>query len=156
RSIASTSSCPLARPGVPTQSSATSDRSIAFPGSVVAPSRPAPTTSARSPPRPGSITGGEAALTSATLSGLASTPVTSCPARARQAAVTHPTYPSPNTLTRTASPHLPFHEPPPGQLLRLAADAGTEQLIAAADVGLAPVEGIGDLDRAPPAALAPV
>src|SRR5688500_11158389 len=39
-------------------------------------------------------------FTMATLPPLTSTPMTSCPAFARHAAVTHPTYPSPNTLTR--------------------------------------------------------
>ena len=40
-----------------------------------------------------------------TFSALTSTPTTAWPAFARQAAVTHPTYPRPNTLTRMAK-HL--------------------------------------------------
>src|SRR5436309_725126 len=58
------------------------------------------------------------------------------------------------SLTRMASLHHPFHGRPQGQLLGLAADAGPEQVVAVADVGLVTVIRIGDLDQTPPAVLA--
>src|SRR5207247_11123215 len=78
----------------------TSDSATACSLDVVARRRPIPTTVASSSPSPGSTTGGVAALIIATFSALMSTPTTSWPALARQAAVTDPTYPSPKTLTR--------------------------------------------------------
>src|SRR5437899_6834861 len=86
-----------------------SDTSVAATASsldVVARRRPAPTTWARSSASPGSTIGGVAAWIMATFSALMSTPTTAWPAFARQAAVTHPTYPRPNTLTRMTK-HLP-------------------------------------------------
>src|SRR5438128_3079550 len=106
RTTASTSSCPLLRPGVPTQMSDMSDAATASSLDVVARRRPAPTTSASSSASPGSTTGGVAALTIATFSALMSTPTTSWPAFARQAAVTDPTYPRPNRATRMTSAPL--------------------------------------------------
>src|SRR3989454_1594116 len=100
RTTASTSSCPFARLGAPTQMTHTSDVVTASSLDVVARRRPAPTTLAGSSASPGSTTGGVAALTIATFSALMSTPTTSWPAFARQAAVTDPTYPRPKTLTR--------------------------------------------------------
>src|SRR5439155_22895539 len=82
-----------------------------------------------------------------TLSGFTSTPITSWPVFARQAAVTHPTYPSPNTLTRTADLHLSFVRAPLQKLLRLAADAGFDEIVAAADLRHVSIVGIGDVDR---------
>src|SRR5437773_953126 len=147
RSIASASSCPLARPGVPTQINATSERSTASLGSVVAHSRPSPTTSLSSSPRPGSTTGGEDSFSRGALSGFTSAPITSWPVFARQAAVTQPTYPSPNTLTRTADLHLSFVRATRQKLLRLATDAGFDEIVAAADLRHVSIVGIGDVDR---------
>src|SRR5438132_3362997 len=100
RTTASTSSAPPARLGVPTQMSDNSEAATALSPDVVARRRRVPTTSASSSGSPGSITGERAAFTIETFSALTSTPITSCPAFARQAAVTQPTYPSPKTLTR--------------------------------------------------------
>src|SRR5262250_1610989 len=102
RTTASTSMRPLARLGVPTQISEMSDSAIACSLEVVARRRPEPTTSRKRSGRPGSTIGDVAALIIATFSALTSTPTTVWPAFARQAAVTHPTYPRPNTLTRMA------------------------------------------------------
>src|SRR5262245_18509989 len=106
RTTASKSRRPLARLGVPTQIRDRSDSATAWSLEVVARRRPAPTTSWRSSGRPGSMIGEAAWLIMETFSALTSTPTTVCPAFARQAAVTHPTYPRPNTLTRIPQ-HLP-------------------------------------------------
>src|SRR6266566_3234570 len=105
RTTASTSIRPFARLGVPTQMSERSDSATAWSLDGVARRRPSPTTSRRSSGSPGSTIGEVAALSIATFSALTSTPTTAWPAFARQAAVTHPTYPRPNTLTRMAK-HL--------------------------------------------------
>src|SRR5215467_14703618 len=105
RTTASTSMRPLARLGVPTQISEMSDSAIACSLEVVARRRPEPTTSCKSSGSPGSTIGEVAELIIATFSAFTSTPTTAWPAFARQAAVTHPTYPRPNTLTRIAK-HL--------------------------------------------------
>src|SRR4029077_19984117 len=98
--MARRSSCPLLHPGVPTQMSESDELATASGTDVVALSRRAPTTSPRSSASPGSTTGEAAALIISTFSWSTSTPTTSCPALAKQAAVTDPTYPSPKTLTR--------------------------------------------------------
>ena len=90
----------MPRPGVPTQISARSVACTASTVESVARNRPEKTTSASKSPSPGSTMGERAALIISTLSRLRSTPTTSCPAFARHALVTQPTYPSPNTLTR--------------------------------------------------------
>src|SRR6266545_4948434 len=100
RSMAAKSGCPLERDGVPTQIRARWLSATASAALVVARSRPFFTISAMSSPSPGSTSGDSPRPTAPTLSGFTSTPMTSWPARARQAAVTHPTYPSPKTLTR--------------------------------------------------------
>jgi len=73
---ARTSSCPLARPGVPTQISAMSLASTASRPDIVAVSRPCATTSLSSASNPGSTIGERPAASMATLSGLMSTPIT--------------------------------------------------------------------------------
>src|SRR5262249_22345697 len=110
RATASMSIRPLARLGVPTQISEMSDAAIACSLELVARRRPVPTTSRRSSGNPGSTIGEVAELIIATFSAFTSTPTTAWPAFARQAAVTHPTYPRPNTLTRITKhlPTLPF------------------------------------------------
>src|SRR5262245_60012427 len=105
RTTASTSMPPFGRLGVPTQISETSESPMAWSLDVVARRRPLPTTSRSSSASPGSTIGEVAALIIATFSAFTSTPATVWPAFARQAAVTHPTYPRPNTLTRIAE-HL--------------------------------------------------
>src|SRR6266851_9121541 len=105
RRMASTSSWPLSRLGVPTQIRAKSDPETPSSVEVVARRRPAGVTSASSSPSPGSTRGEIPPLTMATLSGLMSTPITWWPALARQAAVTQPTYPRPKMLTR-----MPRHD----------------------------------------------
>src|SRR5262249_16782181 len=105
RTTASTSMPPFRRLGVPTQISETSESPMAWSLDVVARRRPLPTTSRSSSASPGSTIGEVAALIIATFSAFTSTPATVWPAFARQAAVTHPTYPRPNTLTRIAE-HL--------------------------------------------------
>src|SRR5439155_14626950 len=130
---ASTSSCPLVRLGVPTQMSDTSDAAIASSLEVVARRRFAPTTRPSSSASPGSTTGGVAVLILATFSALTSTPITSWPAFATQAAVTHPTYPSPKTLTRMAKHLLASgfefrrHPRPPVPLLHAAPTRDAER-----------------------------
>src|SRR5258705_12039313 len=104
--MASTFSWPLSRLGVPTQIRARSDSRTASSVEVVPRSWPRATTSASRSPSPDSTRGEPPALTMATLSALMSTPVTWWPARARDAAVPHPTYPRPNTLTRMVRDRL--------------------------------------------------
>src|SRR5206468_11551393 len=87
----------------PTQMSESAELATASRGDVVALSRRATTTSARSSVRPGSTTGDAPALIMSTFSLLTSTPTISCPALAKQAAVTQPTYPIPKMLTRMMS-----------------------------------------------------
>src|ERR1700680_654357 len=106
RVIASVSSCPLERLGVPTQIKARSEFKTASSVAIVVFNRPALTTSARSSLSPGSTIGDTPLLIIATFSLLISTPTTACPALAKQAAVTHPTYPIPITLTRSMLYHL--------------------------------------------------
>ena len=77
--------------GVPTQIIATSECFTASSTHTVAFKRPLVTIASTRSARPGSITGDSPVLIIATLSGLTSTPNTSCPALARQAAVTDPT-----------------------------------------------------------------
>src|SRR5439155_17062581 len=96
---------------------------------------------------------GVASASSDTLSGFTSTPITSWPVFARQAAVTQPTYPSPNTLTRTPDLHLSFDRASRQKLLRLAADAGFDEIVALADLRHVSIIGIGDVDRSSDAAL---
>src|SRR5438034_1450636 len=96
-----TSGAPFGSPGVPTQRRATSEASTASSTEAVARSRPPPTTRAVSSSRAGSTTGDRPAWTAVTFSGSTSTPTTWWPALARQAPVTLPTHPRPNTLTRT-------------------------------------------------------
>src|SRR5713226_6945949 len=100
RWTALTSSWPLMRAGVPTQMSASSVLEIASSLEVVARSLPSRTWAASSSSSPGSMTGEVPALTAATFSATESTPSTSWPALARQAALTEPTYPRPKTLIR--------------------------------------------------------
>ena len=129
RTTASTSIRPFERLGVPTQMSERSDSATAWSLDVVARSRPAPTTSRRSSGNPGSTIGEVAELIIATFSALTSTPTTAWPALARHAAVTHPTYPRPNTLTRMATRLLALvfefvDDPRPGVPLLDEAAAG--------------------------------
>src|SRR4051794_3330391 len=62
------------------------------------------TASAITASRPGSTNGDLPSFTMATLSALTSTPITSWPSRARQAAITAPTWPKPKTLTLIVPP----------------------------------------------------
>src|SRR5688572_7801854 len=99
---------PLRRLGVPTQ---TSDRSVALTASavlVVARSRPLPTTSVSSSPRPGSTIGLRPSLMARTFSSLTSTPTTSWPSAANKAAATVPRYPRPKTETFIVSLCCPW------------------------------------------------
>ena len=88
---ASTWSWPLAQPGVPTQMRPIVAFRRASGVEIVARKRRARTASATSASSPGSTTGDAPLLTMATFSSSMSTPVTSWPALARQAAVTDPT-----------------------------------------------------------------
>src|SRR5262245_42987596 len=94
---------PFGRLGVPTQTSESSDQEIACSTSEVADRRPASTASRISSSTPGSTIGLRPATICAFLSALTSTPSTSCPNRARQAAQTVPTYPNPKIETRIVS-----------------------------------------------------
>src|SRR5712691_3636594 len=116
RWTALTSSWPLARPGVPTQMSASSLLAIASLLDPVARSLPARTSVPISSSRPGSTTGDDPALIVSTFAGAASTPTTSWPALARQAALTEPTYPRPNTLICTTQDLRELYLEPPGDL----------------------------------------
>src|SRR5215470_18327820 len=141
RTTASTSMRPLARLGVPTQISEMSDSAIACSLEVVARRRPEPTTSRKRSGSPGSTIGDVAALIIATFSAFTSTPTTAWPAFARQAAVTHPTYPRPKTLTRIAKhlsalvfefvddprPRVPLLDEPAARGADRAAPAGIAQ-----------------------------
>ena len=91
RRMASTSSWPLSRLGVPTQIRARSDPATPSSVEVVARRRPCRDDLAQQLAQPGSTRGEVPPLTMATLSGLMSTPITWWPALARQAAVTQPT-----------------------------------------------------------------
>jgi hypothetical protein len=82
---------PLRADGVPTQTIARSVPAIASAGSVVARRRPSRTTSSISSPMRSSRTGVRPAATMATFSGFTSTPTTSWPRAAKQAAETAPT-----------------------------------------------------------------
>ena len=82
---------PLGRLGVPTQTSARSVYRIAAATSVVADRRPAAIWRPIISPTPFSMTGVVPALTRSTLSRSLSTPITSWPSSARQAAETVPT-----------------------------------------------------------------
>ena len=91
RATAARSRLPLRREGVPTQTRLSSAAATAARASVVARRRPSATVAAISSPTRASTIGLLAAVTSATFSGLRSTPTTACPSRARQAADTIPT-----------------------------------------------------------------
>src|SRR2546425_8300387 len=91
------SSAPFGLLGVPTQISDTPVAATASHTSVVARKLPSATTSLTSSATPGSTTGLFPSLIMSTFKLLTSTPVTCQPAFAKQAAETHPTYPSPNT-----------------------------------------------------------
>ena len=90
----------MRRLGVPTQISDSSVVAIARAWSFVASSRPDSTASRISSSSPGSTIGLRPAEICAFFSSLTSTPTTSWPKRARQAAQTVPTYPSPKMETR--------------------------------------------------------
>src|SRR5258705_1986971 len=83
--------------------------------SVVARREPSATLDDRSSPSPGSTIGLLPALTDPTFSALTSTPTTSWPSVASEAAETLPTYPSPNTETfifyLARGPHPPRLSP---------------------------------------------
>ena len=91
--------CPRPSSGVPTQMSARSESRRASSADVVADSCPSATSRASNSPSPGSTTGAVPELIIVTFSATTSTPTTRWPALARQVAETHPTYPSPKTLT---------------------------------------------------------
>jgi hypothetical protein len=82
---------PLGLDGVPTQTSETSAPARAARGSVVACSAPDATAFAISSSRPGSTTGRRPCAIGSTFAVSTSTPHTSWPLAARQAAVTDPT-----------------------------------------------------------------
>jgi hypothetical protein len=98
---------PFGRLGVPTHTRLRSVWRTASASPVVARSRPAATCSAMMVPMSFSMIGDLPALMRSTLVRSGSTPITSCPSRARQAADTAPTYPRPNTLIFIARKHGP-------------------------------------------------
>lgn len=91
RSTAEVSRLPFLREGVPTQTRLRSVAATASAAEVVARRRPAATASSISSLTFFSMIGALPELTMATLAGWGSTPTTSCPSRARQAAETTPT-----------------------------------------------------------------
>ena len=93
------SSSPPGLLGVPTVMRETSELRMAWGASVVALMVPFWIPAARSSESPSSMSGACPEETIRTLSGFSSTPMTYRPSRARQAALTAPTYPSPKILT---------------------------------------------------------
>ena len=91
RSTAEVSRLPFRREGVPTQTRLSSLAATASAAEPVARSRPAPTASPISSLTLVSMIGALPELMIPTLAGWGSTPTTSCPSRARQAAETTPT-----------------------------------------------------------------
>src|ERR1700733_1770633 len=99
------SGCPPLLPGVPTQTNDIVVSRTASTALAVAVKRLAPYTFVSSSANPGSNTGVWPARNNLSLSGFASTPMTSCSLSARHTAVTEPTYPSPKTLILTVLLH---------------------------------------------------
>src|SRR5687768_15551274 len=95
---------PLRLPGVPTHTRERSELAIASAALVVARKRFAATPADISSSRCGSTIGLRPLLIISTLVGFTSTPITSWPSRAKQAAETEPTYPSPKILSFIYSP----------------------------------------------------
>jgi hypothetical protein len=82
---------PFGADGVPTQTSEIALQATASAASVVARRLPSRTARSTSSPIRSSTIGARPALIMSALTGLTSTPTTSCPIEARQAAETHPT-----------------------------------------------------------------
>ena len=142
------SAAPSGPCGVPTAISATSAWSRASAASTVKASRPEASPEASSGSRPGSQIGHCPSRSRRTRSASMSAHTTRCPPSARQAPVTSPTYPEPNTAMRIRAPLL--RPATHGPLIEII--AGQRQLLGArsgAGPGCSPARCLGVVLRSP-------